>query len=288
MSPLLLLLLQTGIPPVEGTPVERAVFKTIELREGTGPAAEPGQEYTVHYTGWLKDGTKFDSSVDRQQPLQFIQGRRQVIAGWDAGFEGMKVGGRRRLIIPYQMAYGEKGRGPIPARAELTFDVELLGVRAVPEEKPALPVVSALADAEKRLLLLARSIPAERYGFRPAPAVRPVREVLVHVALGNRLIHELAARGLKGEALRARIEELAAGEHQPRTKEEVIALLEESFTQVRKIVEPLRSAQLNRETEFFGEPNTVLGIYVRMHGHVTEHLGQLIAYTRAAGLPLPW
>jgi peptidylprolyl isomerase len=86
--------------------------------------------FVVHYTGWLRDGTKFDSSRDRGTPLRFEQGKRRVIPGWDAGFEGMRVGGRRRLFVPYQLAYGEKGRGPIPPRAELVFDVELLGVEA--------------------------------------------------------------------------------------------------------------------------------------------------------------
>jgi len=88
----------------------------------------------VHYTGWLTNGTKFDSSRDTmpngrpRPPLSFPQGFRRVIAGWDLGFEDMHVGGRRRLFIPYQLAYGETGRPPIPPKAELIFDVELLAV----------------------------------------------------------------------------------------------------------------------------------------------------------------
>ena len=94
---------------------------------GTGPVALPGKYYTVHYTGYLANGTKFDSSVDRGEPITFPYGQHRVIPGWDTGFEGMRVGGKRRLYIPYQLAYGEAGRPPaIPARAQLVFDVEFI------------------------------------------------------------------------------------------------------------------------------------------------------------------
>src|SRR5690349_3778936 len=93
-----------GVPDVSGTVEMRAPLRYIDVKIGDGAAAQPGQEYTVHYTGWLRDGTKFDSSVDRNEPFKFIQGRRMVISGWEMGFEGMKVGGRRRLFLPYQLA----------------------------------------------------------------------------------------------------------------------------------------------------------------------------------------
>jgi peptidylprolyl isomerase len=115
-------------------------MRYVEVAAGAGAAAEPGQVYAVHYTGWLRDGTKFDSSRDRGEPIKFEQGKRRVIAGWDAGFEGMRVGGRRRLFIPYQLAYGVKGRPPrIPPRAELIFDVELVGVEAAPADTTRRP-----------------------------------------------------------------------------------------------------------------------------------------------------
>jgi peptidylprolyl isomerase len=117
------------IPPVTGKVVIQYSMRYIDIVVGKGKLAEPGKVYIVNYTGWLKDGTKFDSSVDRGKPFGFQQGKRQVIAGWDSGFQGMRVGGKRRLLVPYQLAYGETGRGNIPPKADLTFDVELVDVR---------------------------------------------------------------------------------------------------------------------------------------------------------------
>jgi FKBP-type peptidyl-prolyl cis-trans isomerase len=97
---------------------------------GTGPEASPGQVAVVHYTGWLTDGTKFDSSRDGGQPFSFPLGGGQVIAGWDEGVAGMKVGGRRKLVIPPELGYGPMGSPPvIPAGATLVFDVELLELK---------------------------------------------------------------------------------------------------------------------------------------------------------------
>jgi peptidylprolyl isomerase len=111
----------------------------VDTGIGTGPLAQPKKFYTVHYTGYLADGTKFDSSVDRGAPITFPYGQHRVIPGWDTGFEGMHVGGKRRLYIPYQLAYGEAGRPPvIPAKAELVFDVEFIS-QSDEEPKPATP-----------------------------------------------------------------------------------------------------------------------------------------------------
>ncbi|MCE9533996.1 MAG: FKBP-type peptidyl-prolyl cis-trans isomerase [Planctomycetes bacterium] len=96
---------------------------------GAGVEAVAGKLVEVHYTGTLADGTKFDSSHDRKKPFSFKLGAGMVIKGWDEGVAGMKVGGKRKLVIPYQLAYGERGSPPvIPPKAELTFDVELLRV----------------------------------------------------------------------------------------------------------------------------------------------------------------
>jgi len=101
-----------------------------ELVVGTGSEAQSGKRVTVHYTGWLTDGTKFDSSVDRGEPFVFQLGAGMVIRGWDEGVAGMKVGGKRKLTIPPELGYGARGAGGvIPPNATLVFDVELLGVR---------------------------------------------------------------------------------------------------------------------------------------------------------------
>lgn len=116
-------------------PVTELIKKDVKV--GEGREAEAGNNVQVHYTGWLYDpnaadnhGQKFDSSVDRGEPFEFLLGGGQVIQGWDEGVAGMKVGGKRTLIIPADMAYGARGAGGvIPPNATLVFDVELLGIR---------------------------------------------------------------------------------------------------------------------------------------------------------------
>jgi len=104
-------------------------LKYEEMKVGTGPSPKAGQTVTVHYTGTLTDGTTFDSSRDKGQPFSFTIGQGQVIKGWDEGVMSMKVGGRRKLIVPAALGYGADGTpgGPIPPNATLNFDVELLG-----------------------------------------------------------------------------------------------------------------------------------------------------------------
>lgn len=105
-------------------------LKYIEIKVGTGKVAKAGDIVVVHYTGTLKDGKKFDSSVDRKEPFSFELGAGKVIKGWDEGVAGIKEGGKRKLIIPADLGYGARGAGGvIPPNAELHFDVELLQVK---------------------------------------------------------------------------------------------------------------------------------------------------------------
>lgn len=148
--------LPANIPKVPGIPKTLYALKYIDIQVGTGELAQPSvlgtsradskiMFYTVHYTGWLaKDGTKFDSSFDHpgKEPIPFPYGVHQVIPGWDTGFDGMHVGGKRRLFIPWQLAYGAAGRPPIPPKADLIFDVELVGFSdkpPAPKQAPAPP-----------------------------------------------------------------------------------------------------------------------------------------------------
>ncbi len=106
-------------------------MKTEDLVVGTGAEAKVNDRVSVHYTGWLADGTKFDSSLDRNRPFEFVLGQGEVIEGWDKGVVGMKVGGKRKLTIPPQLGYGPEGAGGvIPPNATLMFEVELLAVQA--------------------------------------------------------------------------------------------------------------------------------------------------------------
>jgi FKBP-type peptidyl-prolyl cis-trans isomerase len=118
------------IPPRKAAKMSDAQLQIEELRPGTGAEAKPGQSVSVHYTGTLTDGKKFDSSHDRREPFTFKLGAGQVIQGWDQGVAGMKVGGLRKLTIPPHLGYGARGFPPvIPPNATLVFEVELLSAR---------------------------------------------------------------------------------------------------------------------------------------------------------------
>ncbi len=123
-SVLAVLLVLLSVSPALADP-----FSIEDIVVGTGRMAKVGDNVTVHYSGWLTSGSKFDSSLDRGVPFTFKIGAHQVIKGWDRGVPGMKVGGKRRLTIPPDMGYGSRGMGPIPANSTLIFDIELLAVR---------------------------------------------------------------------------------------------------------------------------------------------------------------
>jgi len=119
-----------GLPDTSNLTTTASGLQYKDVTVGNGTEAKQGDTVSVHYTGWLTDGTKFDSSVDRGQPFNFPLGTGRVIAGWDEGVAGMKVGGKRKLVIPSDLGYGARGAGSvIPPNATLVFEVELLGIK---------------------------------------------------------------------------------------------------------------------------------------------------------------
>ncbi len=275
-----------GVPAVTGTVVEAATFRYIDVKIGDGALAQPGEQYTVHYSGWLRNGTKFDSSIGKK-PLDFVQGRRQVIAGWEMGFEGMRVGGQRRLFIPYQLAYGEQGRGAIPPKAELIFDVELLKTTPAPPAAAAADILFSLSSLESEIMQLAKAVPEEKYSWRPGPAVRTFQQVLLHIAYGNHLILNIS-EGAEQDAIQKILDENSKIEQWPISKEKTIAALTDTFAEIHKNLDEIRAQQLTRDMEFFGQKTTRRGILVWLDTHMGEHLGQAIAYARMNGITPPW
>lgn len=277
-----------SVPAVQGPVTEQFALRWIDVKAGDGAPATPGKLYKVHYTGWLRDGTKFDSSRDRE-PFTFVQGQRQVIAGWEAGFEGMRVGGQRRLFLPYQLAYGEKGQGnTIGPKAELIFDVELLDVTEPPAVAVAVDVLVPLKEMEDQVQSLLKAVPDDKLDWRPGPGVRSFREVFLHIAAGNKLILAIATSQPKGDDLKKLIGEAQGAEHATGGKDAIAQALTDSFAAVRKSLESARAGALAREAEFFGTPTTRRGVYTHLDTHIAEHLGQLIAYSRVNGIVPPW
>jgi peptidylprolyl isomerase len=141
--------------PMEGSAIAETLgiepssfsLNYIDVKVGPGELAAPHKWYTVKYTGYLTDGTKFDSSDDHpgKEPLSFPYGQHHVIAGWDTGLAGMHIGGKRRLIIPWQLAYGPTGKPPIPGKADLIFDIELVSQSDSEPKPPAPPAAAAPA-----------------------------------------------------------------------------------------------------------------------------------------------
>ena len=122
---------EINTPPTEVTmtPAPDATLKIEDMYGGTGPEAKDGDRVSVHYTGTFPDGGKFDSSIDRKEPFEFTLGKGEVIRGWDIGVAGMQVGAKRRLTVPPQFAYGERGAGNvIPPNATLIFEIDLLAI----------------------------------------------------------------------------------------------------------------------------------------------------------------
>lgn len=277
-----------SVPQVSGKVVEAATLRYIEIKAGDGAPVGPGQQYSVHYTGWLRNGTQFDSSIGRK-PLEFVQGRRDVIAGFDNAFEGMRVGGKRRVFIPYQLAYGEQGRGAIPPKAELVFDVDLVDVKSAPQQpSAAADLLLPFSELEAHVMALAKAVPEEKYSWRPAPGVRSFQEVFLHLAYGNQLLLRIANEAPSMDEIKKQIDEYAKGERQTISKDGVLKLLADSFAAARSTLETARAPALNGSADFFGTTTTRRGVLASLDTHVAEHLGQAIAYARMNGIVPPW
>ena len=275
-----------AVPAVSGKVIEQATLRYIDIQPGTGAPATFGAQYSVHYTGWLRDGTQFDSSAGKD-PLKFVQGRREVIAGFDVAFEGMKVGGKRRVFIPYQLAYGEQQRGKIPPKSELIFDVELVDVHEAPPLTAASDLIMPLSEMQDQVVALAKAVPEEKYSWRPGPGVRSFKEVFLHIIYGNELLLNVA-NGSPVSELQKQIEANSKGEQQTVSKEKLIQMLTDNFAAIRSALEKERAAALGRNADFFGTATTRRGVFTFLDTHVGEHLGQLIAYARMNGIVPPW
>ena len=277
------------VPAVTGPAAELYGLRYIDVKLGDGAPALGGQEYTVHYTGWLRNGTQFDSSVGKS-PLPFIQGRRMVISGWDSGFEGMKVGGKRRLFIPYQLAYGEAGRPPqIPPKSELVFDVELLGVKDVgTAPTPGADLTMVLHDLEDHVLALAKAVPEDKYSWRPAAGVRSFQQVFLHMVYGNQLLMNIASNSPTADALKKQVDDNARNEEVPVSKEKLIEMMTQNFAAIHRTLDRARASTLAHPVDFFGTPASTNGVLINLETHLAEHLGQAIAYARMNGIVPPW
>jgi len=282
------------VPEVSGPVMSVASVRYIEIKIGAGAPALPGKQYTVNYTGWLRNGKVFDSTYTRNQPFVFVQGRRMVIAGWELAFEGMKVGGKRRIFIPPQLAYGDRGStdGQVPPNSEMIQDIELMDVSDPPPTPPPAPPLADLLLPLDRMaaevIALANAVPEAKYDWRPAEGVRSFKEVFLHIVYGNRLMLGIATTNPAADVLQKQIQENAKNESQPTTKERVIAMLTESFASLKKSMEEMRAQGLNREIDFFGTKTTRRGVLASLDSHIGEHLGQAIAYARMNGITPPW
>ncbi len=272
------------VPEATGTVVEGPMLRYIEIKEGDGAPAEGGKQFKVQYTGWLRDGTQFDSSVGRE-PLQFVQGRRQVIAGFDIGFEGMKVGGKRRIFIPYQLAYGEQQRGKIPPKSELIFDIELLDVQPATQPGAASDLLFLFNNLQDGVTALARSVPAAKYLWRPNEKESTFSEVFLHIAYETHTLL-MCANGAPKDDINKQILAQEKGIKVALPKEQILKKLADSFDEVKTALENARAGSLTRDVDLLGQQVTQRAVFGFLNTEIAGYLGQGIAYARMNGIPI--
>lgn len=257
---------------------ERSVtMRLVDTVIGTGALAQPGQQYRVHYTGTLTDGKKFDSSRDRNEPFEFVQGRRLVIAGWEMGFEGMRVGGQRKLYIPYQLAYGEKGSGTaIPPKAELIFDVELLAAEDVPAVAAGQDFLTVTLEQQSQLESAAARIPADKWNWRPTESSPSFAELYMRLILHlDRSVEEALARQPQASTAIASADQTTT-----------LSQLKSTFEAARKKVEPLRPGAFVREVSLAGKSIPTRTLLTQALTHNAALLGQIQTYLALLNIAL--
>ena len=259
--------LPAPVPAVEGDVQESPKVHFIDVRQGAGAlAAASNQRYTLVYTAWLRDGKQFSAVTDPKNPFQFIPGRRQVIAGFELGFDGMRVGGKRRLFLPYQLAYGVRGNPPgVPPHAELIFDIELLSVEDVPAEVAAADLLLTLSDLETKVMAIAKAVPENQYDRRLAPGTNSFREVLQAMTASNQRLLAIA---------------IAAPPQETGTLAQETGTLAQSFSDVRRAMESARGGTLVHELQFAGKTTTQRGVFIALESQIAEYLGEATVYAR--------
>jgi FKBP-type peptidyl-prolyl cis-trans isomerase len=266
---------------------ERTIaLRFVDLDPGAGPIASAAQQYTVDYTGRLEDGSVFDTSKGRH-PISFVQGLRHVIAGWDAGFEGMRVRGKRRLFIPYQLAYGETGRGPVPAKANLVFDVELLAVSDVVPLPSGNDVLVPFVTFATRILNLLTHL-EQKGRLCGLPQAIPSVSITHRTALLAQAVSDLATQRLSALSFSARINEIPAAPPQMKSNQEFKGFVAESFGVVESFLKSTTDGILNRRVEVPGLETTLRGIFVLLNCRMAVAATALTSDIGAAQMSIGW
>jgi hypothetical protein len=234
-----------------------------ETQVGAGAEAVADSVLTVNYEGRLADGTEFGSS--RNKPFSFMLGRRQVIAGWEAGFYGMRAGGRRRLLIPWQLGYGTTPVGIIPACSDLIFEVELLAVTELPRNSVANEVQEPFQRMRSALRTVAQKFPILMQDWRPSEGAESLREIVRGTTVRvNTLVDAMRAEDVNPRS------PVPGG-----TDVDVWESLEICMSTVEALMQATRIGLLNSNCTIQGELTTQRGVFVAIDVELAECLGAI-------------